>query len=451
MINRKAYRANTGAPGLLAMLVVAAGMLAGPESQSGQAQPGASPGAGCGGRSEAALVTGKDQTAPPPLPFPAKGTPVLDPVHGTCMVRVTDSATEAGSPEFIRSDYSRRQAFNADNSLILVYSYGGDWHLYGGGPDAPYVRTLRGVRGDAEPQWHASNPDLLYHVPNNGGLELRELNVRTGAVRAVGEFGDRLPWKQTARVWTKSEGSPSADGRYWCFMAETRDFKSLGIFTWDMQTDTILGTYATGGNRPDHVSMSPSGRHCVVAWGAPEGVVAFSRDMQQQFQVHRRGEHSDIALDAEGRDVYVSIDYQSRAGDVFMVNLDTRERTTLFASYLNRTATALHFSGKAFQRPGWIVVSTYSGYHADSRPFTPEWLHDKVFAVELKADPELVMLAHTRRVRPKGWEVQDGGYWSEPQATASRDLTRVLFNSNWGRPAGSVETFQVTVPASALR
>jgi hypothetical protein len=234
-------------------------------------------------------------------------------------------------------------------------------------------------------------------------------------------------------------------------MAETRDFDNLGIFTWDLQTDTILGTYTTGGNRPDHVSMSPSGRHCVVAWGAPEGVVAFSRDMTQQFQVHRRGEHSDLAIDAEGRDIYVSIDYQSRAGDVFMVNLDTRERTSLFSTYLNRTATAIHFSGKAYRRPGWIVASTYSGYHAEDQPFTPEWLHDKVFAVELKANPQLLMLAHTRRVSPKGWDVMDGSYWSEPQATVNRDLTRLLFNSNWGRRAGSVETFQVVLPANALR
>ncbi|MFM1886674.1 MAG: hypothetical protein RL026_1831, partial [Pseudomonadota bacterium] len=239
MNSRKASHRGIARPALLAVLLVAAGGTAGREAAAAaQALPGASAAPGCGTQANVVLRAGKDRTAPPPLAFPAKGKPLLDPVHGTCLVRVTDSATEAGGHDFIRSDYSRRQAFNADSSLILVYSYGGDWHVYGSGPEAPFIRTLKGVRGDAEPQWHATDPDLLYHVPNNGGLELRELNVRTGAARKVGDFGGRLPWKQTARVWTKSEGSPSADGRYWCFMAETRDFDNLGIFTWDLQTDT---------------------------------------------------------------------------------------------------------------------------------------------------------------------------------------------------------------------
>ena len=67
-----------------------------------------------------------------------------------------------------------------------------------------------------------------------------------------------------------------------------------------------------------------------------------------------------MAFDAQGRDVYVSIDYQSDGGDVFMTDLETGKRTVLFKTYLDHSATAVHFSGRAFKKPGWVLVSTYA-------------------------------------------------------------------------------------------
>ncbi len=40
-------------------------------------------------------------------------------------------------------------------------------------------------------------------------------------------------------------------------------------------------------------------------------------------QLHLMSEHSDIAVDGQGGDVYVSIDYQSPDGDVFMSQAKT--------------------------------------------------------------------------------------------------------------------------------
>ena len=54
------------------------------------------------------------------------------------MVRATDHAVEPPSG-FARNDYSRRQAFNANNTRVLVYSLNGAWHLY----DANSLQPLR--------------------------------------------------------------------------------------------------------------------------------------------------------------------------------------------------------------------------------------------------------------------------------------------------------------------
>ena len=202
----------------------------------------------------------------PDLPRPKKGLPEADPAYGNCVVRVTDHAEEKLA-RFARHDYSRRQAFNADGSRILIGANDGTWHLYDGNT-LEYVERLSKPAGDAELQWHPTDPDLLYFMPANGlGMMLYELNVKSGSVREVADFGDRLKkiWPGAAAAWTKAEGAPSADGRYWCFMVDDAEWHSLGVFAWDMKEDRILGKMDTKGDRPDHVSMSPGGNPCLDA------------------------------------------------------------------------------------------------------------------------------------------------------------------------------------------
>jgi len=390
------------------------------------------------------LITGYHDEQPPALPKPAKGERFADVVHKTCVVRVTDHANEP-PVDFARNDYSRRQPFNADDSKMLIYSYNGAWHLYDAKTLA-YIKQLSGPGGDAEPQWHPSNPDLLYFLPTNGGLVVYELNVLTDQRRVVGNFSGRLPWASAAHVWTKSEGSPSRDARYWGFLVHEASWNFLGMFTWDLQTDTILGTYSILPitDKPDHVSMSLTGQYIVASWDwDSRGTVAFSRDFSQSRLLQKKSEHSDLALDANGDDVYVSIDYGgiTDSGRVFMTNLRTGVRTDLFDTYVAGTTTALHISGKAYQRPGWVLVSTYAPYLPAGT--TRQWFHDKVFAVELKANPRILNIAHTHD--------KSAGYWTEPHAAVNRNFTRVLFNSNW--ETGSevdVDVYLVHLPQAAI-
>jgi len=376
----------------------------------------------------------------PALAKPAKGVAISEPTYKTCLVRATNHAAD-GVSGFARNDYSRRQAFNSNSTKQLVYALDGSWHVYDANTRV-HLKKLSGPAGDAEPQWHSTNADLLYYLPTNGvGMRLHELNVSTGASRVVGDFAARLKakWPAAAAAWTKSEGSPSANGRYWCFMVDTSSWSSVGVFTWDRDTDTILGTYNTLGERPDHVSMSPSGNSCVVSGDGPRGTVAFSRNFGTQTKLLAKSEHSDLALDVNGDDIYVAVDYQSNAGDVFMLNLRTGVRTVLFPTYVSGTATALHVSGKAFAKPGWVVISTYGDYGGPL-----QWLHRKVLAVQLKANPTVYTLAHHR--------TGPNGYWADPVASVNRDFTRVAFNSNWSNGSETeIDTYVVEIPASALR
>lgn len=385
-------------------------------------------------------VQGPDGQAPTKMARPARGSPYVDPAYRTCVVRVTDHAAD-GLKGFARNDYSRRQAFNADDTAMVVSAMDGSWHRYSADAQR-YLGPLDGVGGDAEPQWHPTNPNRIYYFPGFGiGMQIRELDVSTGKSRVVADLAGRIKaiWPTANAVWTKSEGSPSRDARYWGLMVDDAEWKGLGLLTYDLESGQILATYdlaSHGKSRPDHVSMSLSGEYMVASFD--DGAYAFTRDFSRAVKVHPKSEHSDLALDGNGDDIYVSIDYQGRGGPVYMTNLRTGVRTDLFRTYLERTTTAIHFSGKAFRRPGWVLASTYA--ESGGRW---EWLHGKVFALELREHPRIINLAHHH--------VSYNEYFTEPHASVNRDFTRIVFNSNWESGSKTdIDTYLIELPKGVI-
>ncbi len=381
---------------------------------------------------DAKLVEGRWPAAARPLTKPTRGEAYADPSFGGCVVRATDHAAD-GLPGFARHDYARRQAFNADSSLFLVTAHDGNWYLY----DTASLKRLKQaayLSGDAEPQWDARDPHILYYGANNGGLEVRALDVRTDETRVAIDLRGRLPWPNAARAWTKSEGSPSRDGRFWPFQVETADFEILGFAVWDRATGRLVGTRAMK-SRPDHVSMSPSGRWFV---SSGDDTVAWKPDFSASHLLRKGGEHSDLAIGSDGHDYYVSVDFDSNDGDVFMLDLDTGRRTDLFPTYLDHGATSVHVSGKAFDRPGWVLVSTF--YQRGPR----EWFSEAVFALEMRENPRVYRLAAHHSAAADV-------YSAEPQATVNRAFTRALFNSNWGAArSDDVDAYLIRISPQAF-
>lgn len=383
---------------------------------------------------------------------PAKGVPMRDPL-GTCIIRATQHDVDPPQT-FARNDYSRRQPFNADNTLFLVYSSGGWWHVYDANT-LRHVKKLAGLAGDAEPQWDATDPNKLYYVPNNGGMTLLALDVRSNTTRTAADFSGRLPWPDVNGLWTKSEGSPSRDMRYWGFQAESH-FNMRGYVVYDLVQNRIVGTRSTS-VRPDHVSMTPSGRWFESS-GDDEGTWAWSLDFATKKKLHHKSEHSDIAIGPNGHDYYVSIDFQSNDGDVFFVDIDacaavpanadpasTPEcpRTVLFPTYMNGTSTSVHISGKAYNTPGWVVISSYGTKPSRDNPPVWPWFTNKIFAIELNASPRVLGLGYHQD--------SPDGYWTEPQGAPNRDLTRVMFNSNWNiKSPDDVDDYMIVLPRGAI-
>lgn len=416
------------------------------------------------------LKDGPENPVPQLTPPPAfeQYKPIRAPYYNTPIAKITRNkeAIAAGERPY-RSDYSRRNAFNADNSLFLTYRKDGYWFVNDAKTLKPIGDALPSMATDCEPIWSESDPNILWALPPYGeGCKLYEINVETRKVVKTYELQERLKawWPDAGRCWTKSEGSPSRDGRYWCWIIETAGYEVRGIVVYDRVEDKFIA-HMNATVKPDHTSMSPSGKYAIVSWAynEPLGTRAYTRDLTTKhpaatgndpyIKLHTQSEHSDIAITKDGREVYVAADYTGTNGQIFMADLETGQRTNLLYMYDQGTATAYHISGKAYDAPGYVVVSTYQEHlgsdtevnNLRNKPLM-QWYHRKVFTISLEDSPKYKVLAWADSDRLKHWPGNDG-YWAEPQATVNNNLTRVMFNSSMNSTnVNDIECFMLAIP-----
>jgi hypothetical protein len=262
------------------------------------------------------------------------------------------------------------------------------------------------------------------------------------------------PWTTAARAWFNGEGRPSNDGRWWGFSVENGSFETIGAAMYDRQTDTITFSVLTNGNKPNWVGTSPLGNYLVLSWystaagsiaaeaarpiASAAGVWAYSRDGSTRKVLSVLGEHSDMAIDAQGRECYIWISYRGFAeggsDGVIVRRFDDEVAYNLTTSPYTGGA-AFHISGCAYDRPGWVVISKYN--EISSGPYDGQ-----IFAAELKSGGRNLRLAHHRA------SIYD--YFAEAHPTTNRDLTRVLFASDFGQGTTPYEDFCICLPSWAI-
>ncbi|MDO4631254.1 MAG: hypothetical protein Q4A82_03090 [Corynebacterium sp.] len=390
-----------------------------------------------------------------PLAKPAPGQSVIDPAYGTRIHRATNISDGEGGR--MRHEYSRRQAFNADNSRYLVQDGRGAWYLYNAATFTK-IEKLEGFAGDCEAIWHPSDPNKIYLTERDGGTTWWSYDIATHRKDVLFDFKGKTPWPKATSFWTKSEGTTSADGRYLGLMATNYDETTqkntiYGLVTVDLKEKKIVGTldaknFPMPNAFPDHISTSPSGKYVVPSWLDEQqgGTRAYSRDFSTSVELAPRSEHSDLAFGPNKEDYYVYADYLN--GQLAAVNLDTKQRINLDTLYpAPGEAYSLHVSGQAFAKPGWAVISTYG----DNANYNTTWpapelrpQYRKVWLVELKPGGRKLNVAHVRSDESK--VSGDDAYFLEPHASASRDLSCIIYASNFG--GRDVESYVVEVPAN---
>ncbi len=381
------------------------------------------------------LTWGFDATAPAvDWTKPAIFDEVADPIYGTPIRRLTS----ADGTRFDRNTYSRRQAENASGELIITYHGAAEYRVTNRSTNE--VVSVLPFHPDAEPQWHPTDPNLIRHLSGDdsytGQLSWFEHDLATGESVVIADLTSRLIEQLPDALYLSdaAEGSPSADGNRVAWMVFDSAEDPIAIVSYDLATDEILGIktdlrFETG--EPNWVSMSASGDFVVA--GHLQGTFVYDANgLGNERQINNKADHADLGFDARGRDVYVAIDFSSGpdAGWLTSIDLATGEVTRVFEVY-GGANTSVHVSAKGYERPGWVVVSTYSCKNEGA------WTCHKVMAVEI-ATGRVLHLAHTYNCGEN--------YWTETHAVVNQSFSRVYFNSDGGSCGIDAEVYELTLP-----
>lgn len=383
-------------------------------------------------------ITNMEVYQVPDMSKPNARVPYTDPVFGTYVVRVTDSKTDIASDDGskgLTNEYSRVQAFNANGKYLMVRGIEGTWYVY----DALTLKPVQeNIPVEADPRWDANDPNKIYFF----SFELPRLmvyNLETKKVGLVHDFSKDFSKQQLSAVWTRYEGSPSKDGRYWGLMAQDPDWETVAYLVYDQLEDKIIARKEVDKPSIDSVTISPLGNY-FLAFDDERGMVIYDRNLENEIAVVPNVGHCDIALDAQNREVLV---YQDTGTDnIAIADLATGKVTNLWPIDFSHGSLGFHFSGRAFKMPGWALVSCY----IEGIGSCNTWMDNTVFAMELKTHGRVVRLAHHHSAYNPNMEHD---YWAEPHATANQDFTRILFTSNWGKSGTEeVEMYMIKIPSN---
>ncbi|MBI4854662.1 MAG: hypothetical protein HY819_22920 [Acidobacteria bacterium] len=410
----------------------------------------------------AQIISGHGLIPQPEMSKPNVGEIIKEPVFNTNLVRITN--TSLGNKEGAFPNSAKRQAWNVDESLMLINTGEGKTLLYDG-QTYKFKKALNSVSGE-DIFWHPTDPFTVIYNPLN---TLYSYNVITDEVRLIHSFSEYS-------FASSRGGNLSNDGRYYAFIGEfpllqvdssksiAQKVKYEKLVLFDIWTDQVISekVVITRFNDVNWISMSPDGYYIVVNYKSERDDFLNSMDIYdkgfnliwQQFL--GKGDSSDLAIDANGDEVMIVDRYDNQTDSRFI------EKYRLFDGY--STILLEHskdfytnISTRNLTRFGWCLVSTYD---SESRltDSLENWLpfEDEIFLLKMDGSQDVERLAHhrSRRFSPTTPSLVSSIAFAEPQAVLSRNANRVLFASNWRENianAASIDAYVIDLRGIPLR
>ena len=139
------------------------------------------------------------------LAKPPVGVPYSDPVFGATVMRLTDAASMGAlvGNSCIVPEYSKRQAWNCDDSYILLRGGDGAVLLYNGSTYQFIKKLPSDVVGGDDIFWHPTNNKLIYYTIENRfysfNVDTEENNLlRTLVIMLLSAHRARVTFPATA-------------------------------------------------------------------------------------------------------------------------------------------------------------------------------------------------------------------------------------------------------------
>jgi hypothetical protein len=424
------------------------------------------------------------------LAKPAVNVPTTLDSYNTTITRISDAV--ASGTTGLGPNYAQQQAWNADETLILLYNDAGFPYILDA--DSPYtvrVNSFSPPYGDGNWEvgagtwkWSPLEPRSLYCcakglLASPAGTGINQLNwngfaSHNGAVLVKGTFDTNFAftWKvvgswpsfyrltknpsseearrANSKVWVGLCGEvANGVGPFTAFIHNATDSESSQAnvssahISLDGAQATNPGFYTNPPYRqPDHVAPSPLCDYVMIAWGDGDDIRWQGKEIWSLAgvfvkQLEGTNDHADYVLDSTGAQ------YNVFTGD----NQGVLQRAAFAGA--SRTVTqlcpqpvlassAIHVSGRHTSSPkDWVVFSHYGtvtgGTWTAMREEVVILYLDSTIAV-----PHVLRLCHTRQLYSSG---------GSPNATVNRSGTKVLFRSNWGGTAN--DAYVVDVPSGS--
>lgn len=390
--------------------------------------------------------------------------PYRDPTFGAKVTRITDGVFgEVNKPA-----YSTMQAWNADESLMILYRTGVEdgGHFLHDGHSYERIRYLDIFPSDIEDVfWSYKDPNSFYYISQD--QEKKGYFLRANAV--TGEEMLVLDTNQVCSAGNQATAGNdvqmhSHDDDIFGFRCPVTDDRSVA-FTYQQSTGEVV-TLDIGGNSGidgDIAPMvAPSGERFLIP------PVLLSENLTEtNFDIdYAQSEHSSTGKAWNGEDAFFSTifngsprgcDDETWRGVSHLTEFNLEQRTC--RTILNQsdgwppTLSGTHVSATGYKKPGWVAFSSIGT--KDLHYLTSETLEGRsapVFFSEIvlvNTHPEEPAVCRLAQHRSNGRGARNGGYdpyFSEPHVTLSPSGTRLLFGSDW-YDSGTVDAYVVELPA----
>ncbi len=396
----------------------------------------------------------------PSIPKPGYLSSYNDPVFESRVIRITDS----GFGEVNKPVYSTMQAWNADESLLLLYRAGANspGHKLHDGHTYEFIRNLDVSPPDIEEIfWSRLDPDIFFYISkkSNDFGSFNQFNVSSNTSTQLADFGDYC-----------GLGLPNAgndvqmhavNDDVFGFICDNDDGTQL-MLSYKRSTNSIDAAPIGEGTLWNDWSApvpAPSGtRYWHQGYVVDNGL----QQIVHQLDMANPLEHSSIGMSATGEDAYYQVafnrspdgcdgDLYEGVGHLVEHDLATGGCRNIISQENGYpyTTSSTHISAQAYLQPERIALSSIgkasqNHFLADQTP-APVLFSEIYVAQTTPGDTKVCRLAHHRSL---GKAAVNGGYASyfgEPHATISPSGTRVIFGSDW-YDSGSVDSYVIELP-----
>lgn len=377
----------------------------------------------------AQLITNHTIIPQPTLIKPALWAQFLDPAFNSTIKRIADGS--ATNIQGVFPDYSKHQAWNFDESLLMLRTGNGDVQFYNG-TTFQYLKSFPpSIAGIQDIFWHPSNPVLLYYAFDN---TFNVIDEQTDQITLLHTFTNY------SYVTTRAEGNMSNDGSFIAMCGYDANWNPIDFFVYDVALDSVISSLnvSTNVSSFDWISISPLGNFVIVDYadetvGRYHGLEVYDRQMNFIWQKPLGAGHSDIGFDINGSEVLIMDVYDSDSNLTYIKKIGLADSSVVTLLGVSPEFD-LHESCRSMSRPGWVYISTFDfvGRLTDD---STSWLpfEDEIFALKMDGSGNVERLAHhhSRRYSPTTPNSDSSVYYAEPHATVNRTGTRILFGSNW--------------------